>query len=280
MTKTLLAVLCGAGIMLAAYSTAGAQNGLLQPALPLLAPTPAPSSSPAAEASPTVDIGAGQSYETLTNNQPPWNDTYVLVTRRSGAHTAYGLLEDTDRFNKHDQRLTVGDYFPIDPRWSGFVEAAYSPNHQILPIDSFAAGGQYASGGNWYEGLIARHTEYTGQSVNSGLLNVEAYWKSFRAYYGLTVAQLNGTGPDIEHTFALSYYYGPTNNSLDLSYTTGREVENVGLPNLLISHVDDWTLGGRQWIGANTFVHYGMSVYIQGTSYTRTGGFLELNYRL
>jgi YaiO family outer membrane protein len=280
--RTLAASFFGLILIAGAHSIATAQSTTAQPLAPLLAPTPSPAaSSPSVASSPTIDIEGGASYESLTNNQPAWNGTYLQASRKSnGGHDLYGLLETTDRFSRHDQRLTVGDYFPLAERWSAFLDAAFSPTHLILPSSSFGGGAQYGSGAGWYEGLAARHTTYNTQSVNSGILSVESYWKSFRAYYGITVAQLNGTGTDVAHTFAFAFYYGLTgNNSVGLAYTTGREIENVGAPTLLVSHVDNWTIRGRQSIGRNTSIHYELWTYVQGTSYTHTGGSLGFDYR-
>ena len=281
MTKAFAASVLGFCLLGAVHSLAGAQSSATVPLLPLLGPTPAPTASAAIPASPTLDIEGGASYENLTNNRGTWNETYLQGTRRSdGGHVLYVLAEDTYRFAQRDYRLTLGDYFSLGDRWNAFFEAAVSPTHLMLPSFTFDGGVQYGSGSGWYEGLTVRHTDYNTQSVNTGILSVENYWKSFRAYYGLTVAQLNGTGPDVESTFALGYYYGATsNNNVTLAYTTGRAVENVGAPTLFVSQVNNWTISGRHWISSTMSIHYGLWTYIQGTSYTRTGGFLGLDYR-
>lgn len=275
--KTLSALLV-AGFVAVAATAALAQEApvpkpevLVTPVPPLAAPTPAAA---------TIDLEAGGSYEGLTNGRQSWNGQYLLGQLRSPGHVFYAQAENDTRFGSTEQRLTVGDSFPLGGTWTGLLETSYTPNHLILPAFSAAGGVEYGSGSGWVESLTLRHTDYTAQSVNTGAISAEYYWKNFRAAYALTTAQVNGAGPDVEHTFTFDTYYGASSSDIALSYTVGREVENDGGPALLVSHVDDWTLSGRHWLSARTALHYGLWVYIQGTSYTRTGGSLGIDIRL
>jgi len=245
------------------------------------APHVTPASASAASDGATLDLETGGSYETLSHGRGHWSSESLLLTRRSvDGHVAYAQLLNTNRFSQTDQQVTLGGYVPLAPRWTGFVEAAVSPAHLILPHIALAAGGQYASGGGLFEGVTVRHTEFNTQSVNAALVSVEGYWKQFRGYYALTAARLNGTGTDVEHTFAFGIYYGSSGtDNTTVTYVVGREVENDGAPTLLVSHVNDWLLSGRQRVGNRTALHYGFGVAVQGASYTRTEGFLGLDYR-
>ena len=261
-----------------AEAIATAQPATSPVTVPQIVPAPAVATAP----EPTVEIEVGTSHETLTNDRGFWDSSYLQITRRAdGGHILYGRLLATDRFSQFDRQWIVGDYFPLAKNWSGFVEASVSPSHRILPSYTLSGGVQLALGAGWFGGAIVRHTEYDTQSVNAAVVSVERYWKQFRGYYALTGARLNATGTDVAQTFAFGYYYGSTGRDhATITHTVGRDVENVGAPALLASRVREWALTGRQQIGTRTSLRYELGVGVQGSSYTRTGGSLGLDYRL
>lgn len=240
---------------------------------------PAPTASPTP--APAIDYQAGVSHETLTNNRPDWDSQYLLLTQRSADNqTVYLQLQTVSRFDKVDDQITLGMYLPLGAQWMFFGEGSASNAHQILPASSVTAGVQYNSGGHWFEGIAARHTEYDANSVNAGVFSLEHYWNRYRLYYALTAADLAGTGTDVEHNLELDNYYGKQQRSyVGVSFTTGREIDNVGLPALLTSHVDGWSVLGRHWVNDRWGIVYGAGTFNQGTLYSRAGGHLGIDYR-
>lgn len=244
-----------------------------------LAFSPAP--SPAPPPAPALDYEAGVTHETLTNNYPNWDSQYLRITKKTAERqTFYAQFETVSRFNKPDDQFTLGAYFPLSPQWQVIAEGSASNKHTILPSSSVMAGIQYNSGGNWFEGLAARTTQYDTASVNSGIFSLEHYWSRYRVYYSLTAARLAGTGTDVEQAIEFDTYYGKSeNSSVGIGYVTGREVENVGLPALLTSNVDGWNIVGRHWMDDHWAIVYGLGSFSQGNSYTRAGGHLGIDYR-
>ncbi|HKU68581.1 MAG TPA: YaiO family outer membrane beta-barrel protein [Candidatus Baltobacteraceae bacterium] len=240
---------------------------------------PAPTASPAPPA--VLDYQAGVTHETLSNDRPDWDSQYLLLTRKTADNqTVYVEFETTSRFDRVDDRLTLGMYLPLSAQWMFFGEGSTSNTHAILPASSVTAGVQYNSGGHWYEGIAARHTEYDANSVNAGVFSLEHYWNRYRVYYALTAADLAGTGTDVEHSLEVDRYYGKQGTSyVGVSLTTGREIDNVGLPALLTSHVDGWSVLGRHWVNDRWGIVYGAGTFNQGTLYSRAGGHLGIDYR-
>ena len=240
------------------------------------AAAPAP---PAAR--PTTDLELGATYESLTNGFPAWTSQYVRVIRKvDNQRVDYAEFDLVDRFSKHDTQLTLGAYFPLGTRWTGMAEGSFSPTYRILPSNSVALGATYESGAKWFEGLTLRHTGYRSTSVNSTALSVEHYWGTFRFAYLVTAAHVEATGTDIDHSIELDRYYGARNSYVGLGFTAGRQVENVGLPALLVSNVSGVSLAGRHWTSDHWGIAYGLESFAQGKSYTRSGGHLGLDYRL
>lgn len=240
--------------------------------------------SPSASAAPdsTYSYEAGVTHETLTNNYPAWDSQYLRLTKHTADNqTLYTQFETTSRFNRQDDRFTLGMYLPLSAQWMFFGEGSASNSHYILPADSVTAGVQYNSGGRWFEGLAARHTDYDSDSVNAGILTLEHYWNRYRFYYALTAANLASTGTDVEHAFEVDRYYGKQGASyFGISFATGRETDNVGLPELVTSHVDGWGITGRHWMNERWALVYGLGAFNQGRLYARSGGHLGIDYRL
>jgi YaiO family outer membrane protein len=237
--------------------------------------SPTPSPAPAA-----VEVETATSHETLTNGRGSWNTQYLRLTEKTAdRQSVYVQLSSNSRFGKNDDQILLGAYVPLSERWMANVEADASNTHYVLPADSLYAGVQYASGGAFFEGLGLRHTDYDTASVNSAIFSLEHYWRDYRVSYSLSAANLGGWGTDVEHSAQFDRYYGKYNSSLGVGYTIGREVDNVGLPQLVTSGVHGWSLNGRHWMNGNWALVYGAGTFTQGAFYSRTGGRLGLDYR-
>ena len=133
--------------------------------------------------------------------------------------------------------------------------------------------------GGWGIALGLRRSEYNTSSVNITSLLAERYWDNFRGAYTLYSGRPDGASSAASHRFQLSYYYGDR-NSIGLSYTTGREVENTGPPaGVITSDVRDWTLMGRHWFVPGWAFSYELLTHEQGSLYRRHGLRLGLRHR-
>lgn len=242
-----------------------------------LARAPSPTPSP----DPSLTYEAGVTHDTLTAGRPAWDSQYLRVTQRTARQqTFYAQFETASRFNRQDERFTLGAYLPLAAQWEVIAEGSASGTHDFLPASSVMAGIQYASGGGWFEGISARTTAYDAASVNSGAFSIERYWKDYRAYYALTAARLAASGTDVEQAVEFDRYYGKGEVSyVGIGYLTGREIDDLGLPVLLVSHVDGWNVAGRQWMDGNWAIVYGFGTFAQGSLYSRTGEHLGIEYR-
>lgn len=240
-----------------------------------------PTATPAPSPDPTFEYEAGMAYETLSNNEPVWDSQYLRVTSETaGHHIVYGEVESASRFSRRADAFTLGMYVPIGAQWQVNAETTASSGHDVLPDDSVMTGLTYSSGGNWFESVSARTTQYDAAAVNSATLSLEHYWGDYRAYYLLTAAHLEATGTDVEHAAELDRYYGRNERSyVGIGYLTGREIDGSGLPVLLVSHVDGWNIAGRHFLNGNWAVVYAFGSFAQGTLYTKTGGRLGFEYR-
>jgi YaiO family outer membrane protein len=244
-----------------------------------LAASPAPSATPVPV--PSLEYQAGVAHESLSHGYPSWDSRYLRVTQQNAPREIfYGQFETASRFDRQDDVVTLGAYLPLGPQWEFNIEGSASGTHNILPASSVTAGLQYASGGNSFEGLAVRTTQYNAASVNSGIVSVEHYWKQYRLYYALTAAHLAAIGTDVEQSAEIDRYYGKGEESfVGIGYLTGREIDNTGLPVLLVSHVEGWSIAGRHWLDTHWAIVYSVGSVAQGSLYTRTGGRVGIDYR-
>ena len=123
----------------------------------------------------------------------------------------------------------------------------------------------------WGLGMGARHSEYTlsGSHVLSAF--AERYWGNFRGAYTLYSGRPEGASSAASHRLQLNYYYADR-SSVGLSYTNGREVENVGPPRgVLTSDVESWVVSGQHWLAPAWALTYDLVNHEQGSLYRRQG---------
>lgn len=228
---------------------------------------------------PRTEAEIGFTRETLTNNLPDWKSVYFeAVHRIRDRHTLYGGLRETERFGLNDTEVHGGLYYPLSTTWTSLVESSVSPTHRVLPRYSLFGQLQKSLPGGWGVGLGLRHSEYSQIGANLVSLLAERYWANFRGAYTLYSGRPEGASSASSHRFQLSYYYDDRSN-IGLSYSIGREVENVGPPRGVISSdVRNLTLSGSHWFRPNWALTYDLFKQEQGTLYRRQG--LRLGIRL
>ncbi len=161
------------------------------------------------------------------------------------------------------RRLTIED---LDYRFSlhqpngAFAAALSEPSAASLidpiPRSTLSARVTQALPGGWGLGFGVRQTEYNFASGNLVSFSAERAFGSFRGAYTLYSNRAEGAGLGSAHRFEVNYLYGER-NSVGLSYTTGRDIENVAPPGTLaLAEVRDWTLSGRHWLSPNWALTY------------------------
>jgi len=225
---------------------------------------------PDAEHPPQNAIEAGASYDNLDHGFSDWKSQYLYAEHRLAPHQfIYGQIEHTQRFDLDDGQAMLGYYHPLSKDWLLWLEGTASPTHEVLPEWS----GLINIGRNLPQGFRAelgyRHSAYRPNAADLGTFTLERYFSQYRAAYTLYVGKPEGAGSAPAHRFSLSYYYTDFSN-LTLSYTTGREVENVGPPTgIVTTDVRDVSLYGRHWLSRDWALTYDVHWHEQGDLYTR-----------
>jgi YaiO family outer membrane protein len=228
---------------------------------------------------PRTEAEIGFTRESLTNNHIDWKSVYgEAVHHVKDRHTLYGGLRETERFGLHDTEIHGGLSYPLDTTWTALTEGSASPTHQVLPKYSLSGQLQKSLPDGWGVALGLRHGEYSQNGANVTSLLAERYWGNFRGAYTLYSGRPEGASSASSHRFQLTYYYADR-SSVGLSYSTGREVENIGPPRGTISSdVKNLTLSGRHWLGRDWALTYDLFTQDQGTFYRRNGLSLGLRH--
>ncbi len=226
----------------------------------------------AAAGSGRTQVEAGGTHESLTNNRGDWSSIYIDAAhdfRRN--HTLYGGLRETRRFGLNDTEAHAGLYYPLAENWISLIEARGSESHNVLPQYSIYGQLERRLAGGWGVGAGLRHSEYTQTYANIVTVLVDRYWGNFRGAYTLYNGRPENASSASAHRFQLNYYYAER-STVGLSYTTGREVENVGPPlGVISSDIRDWTLSGRHWFAPDWAFTYDLLTHEQGSLYRRQG---------
>jgi len=145
---------------------------------------------------------------------------------------------------------------PAGQNIAALAEPGVGSLGDLLPRYTLSTSFTRALPGGWGLGFGVRQTEYNFATANLLSLSAERSFGSFRGAYTLYSSRADGAGLGNAHRFEVSYLYGER-NTIGLSYTTGRDIDNVALPAALsTTDVRDWTLSGRHWLSPNWALTY------------------------
>jgi YaiO family outer membrane protein len=226
-----------------------------------------------------LEVEVGYAYDHLTKGFAPWQSAHLFVGKRfASRQSLYGLYRETLRVRQRDREATIGFYQPLDTRWAVLLEANASPTHRILAKWSALAQVERELGKGWIGSAGYRHTIFNSAQVLTGNFGAERYFSSYRAAYTLYISGLQGAGTSASHRAQLNYYYGEQSNTLGVSFSAGKELENLGT-RILRTGVRSVAIQGRHWVSSRWSVSYDASLHLQGDIYTRKGFSVGLRHR-
>ncbi len=228
---------------------------------------------------PRTEIALDYSHESLTNNGLNWNLAQLDLSRQiADRYTIYGSLREIHRFGLKDTDGTAGFYAPLSATWTSLLEVGVSPSHHVSPKYSLFAQLHKTLGNGWGVEAGVRHSEYERSTVDVISATAERYWGNWRGAYTLYTGRPQGAAAGAAHRLQLTCYYNER-NSIGVSYTTGREMENIGPPTgVRATDVKDWTINGRHWLSNAWGLTYELASHQQGTLYRRQGLRLGVRY--
>lgn len=217
----------------------------------------------------SIEVEAGATYEWLSRNYADWRSGHVELLKKFDRTTSlYGTFRRTERFTLADNEVSVGGYYPLGKNWTLSAEGSLSSN-KVLPQWTATAQVQKTFTRGWVASLGLRRMNFSQRATHILPATIERYWGNFRASYTLYVSRVNSSTP-LAHRLWGSWYYDDE-NSLNVSFTVGKEVENVGPNRVVESQVLAVSLFGRHWFTSAIAASFEALVHQQGDFYTRRG---------
>ena len=180
----------------------------------------------------------------------------------------FGGSVESRRVTTGNLDVRFGLHQPVGQNVAALAEPSINTLHEVLPRYTLSTQVTRTLPGGWGLGFGVRQSEYNLGSANLLSLSAERQWGNVRGAYTLYSGR-EGAGFNPAHRFEVSYLYGER-NTIGLSYTTGREIENHGLMmGLAAGDPRDWTLSGRHWFSPNWALTY--DVLSQDQLYRRPG---------
>jgi len=228
-----------------------------------------------------AEMEAGATYEHLTNDKPHWRSIYLDAMQTfAPRQTLYGTVRATERFDLRDLELAGGYAHPFGTKWTGVIEASYSPDHNVLAEHSEFVQAYYAAGAGWVLNAGARFSSYTDSDARVLTAGVERYFGHYRAGYTYYNGKPEEAGSASSHRLSFDYYYFEERSRVGVAVSWGREVENVGPPTgIVTSDVRSISIVGRHWLTPDWAIAWEIGTHEQGDLYRRTGGRLGLRHR-
>ena len=217
--------------------------------------------------------------ERLSNGSPAWSDTGVEVQHTFERRKVLsGSLVESSRFGLRDRTATLEGYYPLSERTTGYLLAAASDTHRVLPKDIVQAQLAHVLGDGW--GVMAglRRANYNTTSVDIADLTLERYFSSFRAALAVLPAHSSTAGSAASYRLQFGYYYGDEDR-LQFIYSNGTEVDRPsGVDLVVATKVRSSVIFGRHWMTNAWALDYGWGRTAQGTV-NRSAASVGLRYR-
>jgi YaiO family outer membrane protein len=184
--------------------------------------------------------------------------------------TLYGGTVESRRFTLNDADVRVSLYRPHGQNLA-LDTGNTNPLHNIVPKYSLYRQIDQSLPGGWGLGFGVRQSSYNFATNTLYSVSGERYIGNFRGAYTLYSGRTEGADLGSSQRVQVSYLYGER-NTVGLSYTTGREIDNPVIPlGLTLNDARDLTLSGRHWLSTNWALTYDLQSHEQATLARRQG---------
>ena len=171
--------------------------------------------------------------------------------------TLYSGVRETHRFTAGNVAYRTSFHQPTGVGTAAFPYTPYDPRFAGTAKYTLTSQAMHSLPGGWGLGFGLRQTDYGFATGNLLAVSAERYFGNVRGAYTLYSNGSSGGALAAAHRFQVNYFYGER-NVVGVAYTTGRDIENIGLSaiGLPVADVRDLTLSGRHWLGTNWAVTY------------------------
>lgn len=171
--------------------------------------------------------------------------------------TLYTGTRETRRFTVGNVAYSTSLHHPAGLNGAALGQAPFDPRFYGIPKYTLVSQVTQALPGGLGVGFGLRQTDYGFATGNLLALSAERFFGNVRGAYTLYSNGANGSAYGAAHRFQVNYFYGER-NVVGLAYTTGRDIEHIGVSaiGLPVADVRDLTLSGRHWLSTNWALTY------------------------
>jgi YaiO family outer membrane protein len=199
-----------------------------------------------------------------------WRDADAVV-ELAPRLTRYGATVETRHYSLGSTNVRTALQRPYG---QGIALRAGTTDSLLNPLPRYTVYRQVQQslGRGWGLGAGVRQSNY-GYATNSLYsVTAERYIGNFRGAYTLYSSRTEGSDLGSAQRVQLSYLYGER-NTIGLSYTTGRDIDNLVMPPgvAMLGDSRDVSLSGRHWLSTNWALTYDVLSHEQPTLARRQG---------
>ncbi len=228
-----------------------------------------------------LDVQAGSTSDTLTENRGTWNEQSLSVATRDGpGRGAYAAVTSDQRFGLSDITYEGGWYTPLATKVLFDVIAAFSPTHQVLPNSALQGGLDLRSGGGYgYQASYAQRN-YSSAVADIATVGADRYRGNHHFSISLTAVHLSDV-PGTAMSAGIVYTGYLHCDNLSFALSGGRDVENTGVgANVAIYQQISYTADDLHWFTPHTALGFGGGWYLLTGAYDRFELHIALHERL
>lgn len=228
-----------------------------------------------------LDVEAGSTSDTLTDNKGTWNEQYLTIATHDGpARAAYAAVTTDQRFGLSDITYEGGAYVRVAPKLTFDAIASFSPTHQVLP-DSALQSGLDLRGGNGY-GYQATYAQrnYPSAVADIATIGADRYRGNRHFSVAVTAVHLSNV-PGTAMSAGVTYTGYLRCDTLSFALSGGRDVENTGVgANVAIYQQISYSANDMHWFTPHTALAFGAGWYLLTGAYDRFELHVALHERL
>jgi hypothetical protein len=218
---------------------------------------------------------SGLDYESVSSEPAAaeglrWDNVDVLDPLAARLSLYGGTLE-AQQFTSNNLRFNTARHRPLGQLSPDVAERLRHPVYDTLPKYTLSNHVTRMLPGGWGLGFGMRQSEYSFGNVNLLSMSAERSIGSFRGVYTLYSGRAESGALGSAQRVQMDYLYGER-NIVGLSYTMGRDVDQLGLSaGMQLNDVRDLTLSGRHWLTPNWAVTYDLLSQEQSNLLKRQG---------
>jgi len=211
----------------------------------------------------------GRAHDELSTAAPDWRHSQLQLDWNIDDTTGYAFeASHRERYGASDTQLSASRRWQMLPNWRVDASLALASNPAFTPDHALSFGANRSLDRGWGLLLRADWRGYETGDVSIIAATAEKYFANFRVASGLSASTLNSSDTAFARVASFGWYPGADRN-VAIILSDGRELESVGIDQLLETDVRGVALTGLQPITDRVGLRWQIGTHRQGELYRR-----------